>query len=208
MAEEISYEDIVQQYKGTVVLYKGEPVYISGVSVDPPYKVNFTYIITQKRGAAVFNMEEFKPPALRIGMVNIMSSVVYCSRQPRRVMQSGISNRTLGVEYLATHYPEGQAECRHALQRLNVPALGEAMVNDYPPFEECLEFVKNFKGAMAWDKQFAIDSERQIHYKTSVVGNLPRNCTRVERIQFDAGYEHLEILLGDNCGKTLSAIEA
>lgn len=207
MAEEIAYADIIQQYHKTLVLYKGEPVYVSSVGDEAPYRVRILQLLDQKQKVVNFSMEDFTAPAFRIGMVNTGNSVVYAVRRPVRRMQVGISANNLSVNHIdAAFYEEGPMEAIRNISRCTSVELGNAIKGAYPTFDEALAFVKGFKGAQAFDRQFAITSNRQIIYKTKAVGSLPKNCTRPERIQFDKGFEHLEILVGDNCGKTLCTV--
>lgn len=203
---EINYNDIVQQYVKTVVLYKGKPVYVSTVTQDPPYKARILDLLTQKMSTVEFNLTDFTSPAFRIGMVNVDSSVVHISRIPVRKMQVGVNQNNIQVSLLPdAHYPEGGMQTANAAGKLNSLEVGNAILGIYPTFEECVAFVREFKGAMAWDRQFAITSSRMIYYRNKVVGTIPRNCTRKERIVFSEGYEHLNILIGDDFDAALQA---
>lgn len=204
--EELAYNDIVQQYHRTLVLYKGEPVHVVAVGEDKPTKVRVLDLLSQRSSTVDFNLVDFTPPAIRIGNVNMEGGVFHVSRKPVRKMQVGInSNNTMTSAIEEAMYPNGAMNGAQAVARFNSVELGQAIKGIYPSFEECLEYVKQFKGTMAWDRQFSISATRHVFYRTKTVGMLPRNCTRVERIVFSKGYEHLDILLGDNCGKALQA---
>lgn len=204
--EDLAYNDIVQQYHRTVVLYKGEPVYVTAVGEDKPTKVRILDLMSQRSSTVDFNLVDFTPPAFRIGNVNIDGSVVYIARKPVRKMQVGINQNNTQISAIDdAHYPSGLGNTLTSASSFKSVDIGNAIKGIYPPFEECLEYVKQFKGTMAWDRQFSISATRHVFYRTKTVGQLPRNCTRMERIQFHKGYEHLDILLGDNCGKALQA---
>lgn len=204
--EELAYNDIVQQYHRTVVLYKGEPVYVSAVGEDKPTKVRVLDLLSQHAKTVEFNLVDFTAPTFRIGNVNTMGSVYYVARRPVRKMQVGINQNNTQIQYLEEgRYLEGQMEGMRRIGKFDCIEVANAIKGIYPSFEECLDYVKQFRGTMAWDRQFSISCDRRVFYRTKSVGSLPRNCTRVERIQFDKGYEHLDILLGDNCDKALQA---
>lgn len=203
--DKLSYDDITQQFYKNIVLYEGKPVYVTGVSRET-LKVTFTELLTGKRSNAPFSLKTFLPPAVRIGLVNTCGSVVYVVREPKRKMTMGLNSGNLRIKELAVDYPEGIVETFAEIKTLKSADLARAMIGEYPSFEECLEHVKEFKGAMAFDRQFAIDNNRMIFYKTGCVGHLPKNCNRVDTIAFDKPHQHLALLIGDNCGETLRAI--
>lgn len=204
--EALAYQDIVQQYHRTVVLYKGEPVNVTAVGEDMPTKVRVLDLLQQKTRTVQFNLVDFTPPTFRIGMVNIGGSCLYVVRKPVRKMQVGVNSSNCNVSHIPeAKYLEGAGECMSQVSKFTGVEIGNAIKGIYPSFEECLDFIKNFRGTMAWDRQFAIDCRRQVFYRTALVGNLPRNCTKADKIQFAKGYEHLDILLGDNCDQTLQA---
>lgn len=207
MAEEVlRYDDIVQQYSQNVVLFKGRPVFVHSVSMEKPHSLSCTDLITQKRVSGKFNMHDFTPPNMRIGMVNINGAALYVTRKPVRRMNVGISSQNLIIKYLDVAYTYGAQPAIAEIQRLKSADLGSAMLGIYPTFEKSLEFVSEFKGAMAFDRQFAVCAKRKIHYKTDVVGALTKGANTVDGIVFGAGFEHLELLIGDKCGQTLRAI--
>lgn len=207
MVEEVlGYDDIVQQYAQNIVLFKGRPVFVHSVSIGAPHSLNCTDLVTQKRVSGRFNMHDFTPPNMRIGMVNINGATLYVTRKPVRRMNVGINSQNLIIKYLDVVYIDGAQQAIAEVQRLKTADLGSAMLGIYPTFEESLEFVSEFKGAMAFDRQFAVCSKRKIHYKTNVVGVLARGVNTIDGIVFSAEFEHLELLLGDKCGQTLRAI--
>lgn len=206
MAEEINYADIIQQYHGNIVLYKGSVVYVSSVSEEKPHKAIVYRLIDGKRLTAQFNTDDFTPPNLRIGNVNAAGGVVYVSRKPVRRMNVGLNKNNIQISQLPIYYPEGWRAASDAIHSMKSADLARTMLGQYPGFDECLDYVKSFKGAMAFDRQFCIDNLRQIYYKDKYVGDLPKNCTKLERIVFHKAHEGLELLIGDNCAKTLQAV--
>ena len=204
--EEIGYEDIVQQYQGTVVLFKDKPVYVK--MVDGDKLVTIFDLATQKLSKEPFSFKHFKPPAVRLGFVNIANTVVLVSRQPYRKMQVGISGQNLHVRLPKVIQDEdNQYTATKKVRQLAGKELYNTIVGDYPSFEKAVETVSKMevKGAMAFDRQFAITTDREILYKELKVGTLPVKGKTVEDIKFDKGFEYIAILIGDNCEKTLRA---
>lgn len=210
MADELddilSIADIQQQYLGNIVLYKGVPVYV--VSVSAESNISYQVLSTGKRAVAKFSLKTFTPPDMRLGMVNVDGGALYAQRIPVRKMNVGLNGANTKFLVLATNYPEGQAMTHAAVATMKHPSIAEAMLNNYPTFDECVAHTKEFGGCMAWDRQFAFDDERKVHYRSKVVGRLPKNCRKVEAIEFDKPYEYLPMLIGDNCGKALQLVGA
>lgn len=204
--DEIGYDDIVQQYQGTIVLFKGKPVYVK--SVDGDKVCNILDLGTQKLSKEPFSFEHFKPPTMRMGLVNIANTVVMVSRQPYRKMQVGISGQNMHVTPPEVRQDENnQYTAIKKVRQLAGKELYNTIVGDYPSFEKALDTVSKLEvnGAVAFDRQFAITSNREILYKTQKVGTLPVKGKTVEDIKFDKGFEYVAILIGDNCEKTLRA---
>lgn len=201
--DDLNRGDIQQQYYQNIVMYKGDLVYVATVGDEAPVKLIVYRLIDNKRMSVAFTLKDFGPPVGRLGMVNVAGSVVYASRRPVRKMNIGISTGNLVVHHLPVEYPEGRDESLMAVKRLRSPEMAATMNGMFPTFQECLAYLKENRGAMAFDRQFAIDSDRRVFYRTNEVGNLPKNCTKPERIVFSKEYEHLNILIGDNCAKTL-----
>ncbi len=196
--------DISQQYLQCVVLYKGEPVKVTAVGEAVPTKVNITNLRTQKKSSVLFNLQDFTPPAFRLGMLNTESGAVWVSRKPVRRMFVGICQHNVVIEALPAPYLNGAQGVIKAAYNLNSVELAECIAGEYPDFRTCIEYVKEFNTVIAFERQFAIDTAFNIYYKTRHVGTLPKNCRTVERIQFSKDYQHLQMALGDTCENTFS----
>lgn len=207
--EEISIEDIRQQYLEGICLYEGEPVYVLSVNADR--KTAIRYLCTAEKKTVEFSMEKFASPAVRLGMLNTEYGAVYVRRTPVRNMSVSVNRNNIridrlpDVEYMGDGGPgAGWGVAHQSASRLSSIEWGQMIKGDYPDFRTCIEFVKDFDTAIAFDRQFAIDQKFQIFYKhIGVVGNLPKNCRSIERIVFKKEYEHLNLLIGDNCVQAL-----
>jgi len=198
---ELSHADKVQQYLKTVVLYKDNPVHVERITDAGKFCI--FDLKKQKSSTVEFNFEDFKPPARRIGMVNIMGSVVFITRSPFRKMQIGISKSNTECFYLNLEYPKGRAATLECALQFSSEGIADAMDNNYPSFEEAVKMVSKDHSAVAFDHQFAIDSNREIHYKTRAVGVLDKDVKpSVYNIKFSKGNEQLITLLDNNHEKT------
>ena len=201
MDKRVSLEDLKTFFQGQLVSYNNRPVFVRLIASATAAKV--VDLLTQKV-IVVEKLDDLQIPMRRIGMVNVMSSVVYVERAPVRKMQMGINNSNANIRQLDVQYPEGKDATVRKVMGFDTVDVGNAYINVYPSLKECLKHNKEFGGAMAFDKQFAIDAENSIFYKRTHVGSLPRNCSTVERIEFVPQYKYLSILLGDAYEKDLA----
>lgn len=206
--DEISYEDIHQQYYNNIVLYKGKPVYV--VLVDADKNVTILDLLTQKKDIVPFSFETFKPPAIRLGMINCAQTVVYTSRQPFRKMQVGINSGNMIVSKAMPEQDEDfQYIAQKNVRRLTDKAIAACLMGDYPSFDKALKTAREVAGGgVAFDRQFAVTHKGSIIYKQQIVGSIKKSGKTVEDIVFNEGYEYLAILIGDNCEKTLRTSRA
>lgn len=200
----LSRDDIMQQYLNCIVKYKGRIIFVD--SVDEYCKVIFTYLETMKREIAPFNLTDFKVANNRIGMINHNGFVFYGERVPSRKMFIGLSRNNFNMVRLLAPTGRDYLNSRDALLSLKDAAIFNSMVNKYPSFTRCLELTENNKNidAMAWDRQFAIDKQRNIYYRSNAVGKLPLGKDKESDIVFSKGYEYLSIVLEGNYEKTIT----
>jgi hypothetical protein len=200
---EIEVGDIVQMYKHSIITYKNKPVYVVDVARDGEVEI---FDISTQRGSFVpFSLKEFKPLNRRLGFVNSRGSAVYVARLPVRKYKVGISQENVKVSTLNAYYPQGKPETRDHVKQLRSPEVYDALMDKYPSFKEALAYVRKREGAMAFDKQFAVDTEGSVFYKTSIVGTIKRDKDRIEDIKFIEGKEHLIHFIGNSYVKNLRA---
>lgn len=199
--DEISLEDLEMLYNKTLVLYKGSPVFVSSINGDR--RLNIFHLETQKSEYVDWSFEDFKPPTRRIGMVNCHNTVIYVTRQPYRKYQVGMSPNNMYFEYIRDVAQDVDyiSPALTKVKKLHGREVLNALKGDYPSLTKALKAVKEMEknGSMAFDHQFAVTKNKEIIYKTSKVGTVSVKG----EITFDKGFEHLEIMIGDNCEKTL-----
>ncbi|MNX05462.1 hypothetical protein D3C86_350750 [compost metagenome] len=204
---DIEEGDIRQQYENTIVLYKNNPVYVTSCDGKTLRIVDMK---TQKTEHVQFSFKTFSAPAFRLGMVNCHKAVVYLTRVPYRRMNVGICKATLNFQYpRGCGTTENQGLAGRSIQKMFVKELANTILGDYPTFEHALKFVKdNENSAMAFDRQFAITSDHKVFFKMQVVGNLKKGGATIDDIIWSKDFEHLHLLLGDNCEKIIRASRA
>lgn len=197
---EIAVADIEQRYAKAVVMYKRKPVKVK--KIGPDGQMRILDLFSQREETVPFSLKDFTPPALRIGFVNVNGSVVYVTRNPIRRYKAGLSSENTSVATLRVHYPDGEGLTLHKVQEMECIELADALLNKYPSKRKCVNHLLQFRGAMAFDKQFAITSDMAVLYKKHIVGEI--NAGSLE-ITFYDGYKHLGILLDNNYEKSIRA---
>lgn len=200
--DKLSYADISQQYLANLVSYKGDIVYVSRVFEDRTVKV--FDLLKQVYKSAEFSLEDFSVIKSRLGMVNVFDSVIYMSRIPIRKMAIGLNKSNISVNTVPTEYPEGKDDTRYAVQSLVIAPIVNTLLGIYPSLEEALQQVNKEKpSTIAFDRQFAVNSQSEVFYKTKIVGYVKKSAKSATEIEFDPGYSHLSLLLENNHEKTI-----
>ncbi len=204
---DINMGDLEQLYYKTIVMLKDSPVYIT--SFDPERNMYYVDLKTGKKHHCKFVADDVKPVVGRVGYINHNGHSIYMQRMPVRRYQIGLN--TGNCKFL---YHEDQRHHQTFMRaydqvsRLNVGSIANAILNNYPSFREAVGVAKVSGGACAFDKQFSIDSERNVYYKTKKVGVLPARSLSVKRIEFKEGFEFLETILEPHYEKTVRTFEA
>ena len=200
----VSLDDLKQYFHNSVILYKEKPCKVVAISDAKVFKI--LNLETQKLVAVADPFGHITPPNRRVGMINCNGSVFYMKRLPMRRYQMGLNSGNTSCELVeGCHnytYPNAQSK----LAQLDCKELADAMFNIYPTLKEAITNNKEFGGGMAFDKQFAIDAKKRIYYRTKRVGVLAAKDTTVEKIQWEAGYQYLSILLDGNHEKDLRTV--
>ena len=201
MDNNIAVDDLRTFFVNTVCMYNNKPVKVREISYNKVF--HMLDLLTQKTIIAPDALKNISPPVRRLGMINLLSSVLYLKRMPYRKYQVGINKNNTKIETLIVPYPQGRDNTKAICSDFSSPDLANCLLNRYPSIKECWEFVNEFEGAMAFDKQFAVDYSGQIFYKTLYVGVLKGKKKTVSDIVFNEDYKHLILLLDGNHEKTI-----
>ncbi len=200
--DELSYQDVSQQYLNNLVEYKGSIVYVTRVFEDKRVKIFF--LDSRLTETVQFELGHFSVIKKRLGMVNVCDAVIFLSRIPVRKMGIGLNKGNIQTDLLPINYPQGKADTVYLIQSLTYEGILKTLTNTYPSFKQALNKVKKDKPAtVAFDRQFAVDSDGAIYYKTQFVGSLPEGKTLTSEIVFHKDAQHLSILLENNHEKTI-----
>lgn len=210
MDDVISYDDLVQLYSETLCLYKGDPVKIMSCNKD--FTVKLHYLEAGKKAIVKFSMDTFSAPLHRIGFVNHANTVFYVKRNPRRQWAVGLKSNNTAVTFPAfvAHQPGAVAtlESLREVAKMELKTVGLAVKNIYPSFPEALRMAEEHQGCYAFDRQFAVDCERNIYYKLECIGSIPKNKNKLEAVVFKEGFDYLQIPLLQHYEKTFRTFAA
>jgi hypothetical protein len=185
--DDISDQDKIQQFQDTLILYKGKPCKVK--QIGP--KIKIFNLVTQRPSFVEFSLKEFAPPSLRLGFVNIDEAAVYVSRKHIKQFQIGLSKSNCSFFVNDNMYVPDRRGAIHKLASLECPEFSDMLFGHYPKLEDAFAQAKEFKGAVAFDRQFAIDCRKQVFYKRWFVGYYEGG----KKIVFDDKYQYLSLLL-------------
>lgn len=190
--ERVSIEDLRTFWKGCVAVFQGEPVFVIGVGDRREAKVK------RLRDGSISTIdltkEDLIPPDGRLGFVNLNGTVIYTQRRPVRKFMMGINDQNLHVRMLKEYLRYEQGE----IHRLSTTSMEfyRTLKGEYPSLEEAIDQVKTFGGAVAFDRQFAVDEDRNLYYKMYRVGKVGRGCVDKRGLILNPGYEFLKSVIG------------
>lgn len=182
-------EDAERCLTGTVVMYDGEPVYISGVGPaapgDPKPDIFRVYAVPLpsaniERGGneeirKFISSRKFDLRTVKLGFVNLPDDVlVYCSRNPARQFKQGLCAATLACNLIIDPHGVRQVKLNTLLARQEFV---DTIKGKYPSFEEaCSTVERGFRTGAAFSREFAVvqDDELEgltyLYYKDYKVG--------------------------------------
>jgi len=202
---ELSVADISQLYADSIVLYKDRPARIITVHNDKTVTVLGLY--SQRRNRVEFNQKDFKPTLGRIGFINHGGHAFYAFRRPSRRFSIGLTRNNTEVNSICRDMHK-IINAYDQVRNMNTKSWAQALFAEYPTFRDAIRIAKETDGSCAFDKQFAVDSSRNIFFKKQLVGTIPVRMSSVKRIQFKPDYQFLEILLENHYDKTVRTFAA
>jgi hypothetical protein len=178
MSLSIPYETVEEaemRLVSTVVMYDGDPVYITKVGNarpgDPKEDILRVYahplpFDPHKLGdiearAAVKEKEEmrkfissrkFDMKTIKMGFMNIKGELLYCSRKPARQFKQGVSNNTFVSQAIT-----GGARALNLVNAVGLKEFADMLKGVYPTFDEAVRTMNKGKiTGVAFHRQFAL----------------------------------------------------
>lgn len=201
---EIDHADIVQLYCNSVIMYDGRPCFVKYYN-NQSNDITLYDLYYQREFDIKFKRSLFKPVRGRIGYVNHNGLSAYLSRAPIRQYSIGLTYNNLKCSY-------NQFERLNKLNRklideltsLQIKGIADAIANKYPSLDEAFKIAKKTNGSCAFDKQFAIDYDARIYYKSKYVGDF----TIDKGISFNEQLDYLKSLMEFTDEKCCTTLES
>lgn len=154
----------------TIVMYKGEPVYIQGISGRG--KTEFTYLKDHK--ADICHVDELDLVGQnKLGYINFEDSSYHIVRKPLR----NDWRQGLRVGNIAFTGPQGFYELPRREFRNTILGI-------YPSFQQAAESVLGGAYKMAFSRNFAVSQGNQLWYKERVVGSYDKLANLQEKFKY------------------------
>lgn len=201
---ELSLADIEQLYNKSIILYKGRPTKVMNVGRDGG--ITILSLANGRKSVVPFVKADFKPTLGRIGFINHGGHAFYAMRTPMRRYSVGLTSANTVISMLEGHRNVAY-RAYDAVAAMNHACWNAALTSNYPTFKDAIAIAKETQGSCAFDKQFAIDHERNVFYKTNRVGVLPARASTYGRIEFKPEYQFLQLLIEPNYEKTVRTFE-
>jgi len=197
MSLSIPYESLQEaemRLSGSMVMYDGEPVYITGVTGaapgDPKPDIFRVYAVPLPLphgvlgGRAAGNDEAFRRfissrrfdfQTPRMGFVNYNNGIYYCCRMPQRQQKQGLCNGTFFCREVVGQRGEGY----NLNSFLGTQEFVDTIKGRYPTFPEAIEKLKTTDAlAVAFSREYAISMDDDLdgliflYHKENKVGFL------------------------------------
>jgi hypothetical protein len=193
--DRVSNEDLRQYWKATACLIKGVPSFVIEIiraEEQGKLRVHYRDLTTMVPKRELISPNEISHVNNRLGFMNSNGLCAYISRTPVRKYMMGLSDGNIRVER------PGRMDYRRDLHDFSVQSREFAdMINGkYPTIKQSLDIIKDFGGAVAFDRQFAIDEERNIYYKAQIVGKAGRGTIDRRGLVFKPEFEYLKSVIG------------
>jgi hypothetical protein len=198
---ELVEPDIVQLFGDCVCMYDGHPVRV----IKAGRNMRIKNLEHGKEATVKFEFDKFKPLRSRLGFINFNGMVFYAARTPSRNFSVGLTQRNVKLDFLnhAAVNRNRMHENYDKVRKMTGKEWFDTIKGNYPSLQMALKIASTTNGSCAFDRQFAVDKDRNVYYKKVLVGNVPARARSINRIVFKDGYEHLELLLDMNYDKTV-----
>lgn len=164
-----SAADISQRLSGSVVRYKGEPVYINE-AMGLKY-VLITHLETDENENVLYTTLDLTPVPL--GNVFVDGNVAYVQRKPARKWKQGLSNDNMNVKSF---------QPVRVLRNISKPVI-KAIKGEYPSVEGAFQKVRNgeYMGC-PFSREWAVimhDGDLSIVHRGEIVGYVTDKTIRL-----------------------------
>lgn len=192
--EKLSLADQVQQYAGCLVQYKDEIVLVLDVTGKG---FHIRYAKDKSEVLVPFEYDKFKPIETRLGFINEQGVVLQAERSPCRRYHVGLCSRNVQVNHSVCKNNSNVDRVGLAVlltTDFSHPAFIKTVKNEYPPFKTALEEANDLKGAVAFNRQLALDYRGNAVYRDKIVGTVIKGAKSAMDIVFGKNFSYLTTL--------------
>src|SRR6476660_5481498 len=188
LVPDLNHDDIVQQFGNTTFFYKGKPHKVKRVGMDD---VRILDLRTQRTKEVEFKLKDFLPVQTRLGMVNIDGVAVYVRRLIRKQYLTGINSTNTECIPLNSIAAGDRLAAQLKVREMECPEFADMLLGHYPTLESAWAQAKKIDGAVAFDKQWALDASGAVYFRTDKVGAYWESDKRIE---LDEPFKHYSVL--------------
>lgn len=190
---DLNLNDIIQQYNGCLIFYKGKPHKVKRCADV----ITLLDVATQRTKLVEFSLKDFSAPFLRLGYLNVDNTATFIARKSVRMMNVGLNLNNCEFQ---SHPPAEGIDHKLEMKIYDMECVeyGDMFFNHYPSLEEARKKAQKLAGSVAFDKQFCIDYNDRIYYKGGHVGAYSG-----KQIEWKAGKNYLSTVLGEYDEKNL-----
>lgn len=165
MYEEASIEDLTTMLANSVIMYKKVPVYVKEILMNRELSAHYLGQKGEEKISLSSPDLDFKPVPL--GMCNHKGYAFYLTRRPGRQWSQGLTSKNIDVRELCAGGSWAD------LLKLQNKSIHSCIVGEYPSMEGCITAMdKPDVFAMAFSREFAIDKNLSLYYRSEKVGMI------------------------------------
>jgi len=192
--EKLSLADQIQQYQGCLLQYKDEIVLVLDISGKG---FHIRYAKDRTENCVPFEYDKFKPIETRLGFINEQGVVLQAERFPCRRYHVGLCGRNVQFNH---------SVCKNNadVDRIGLaviisvdfthPAFIKTVKNEYPSFKSAFEQANDLRGAVAFNRQLALDYRGNAVYRDKIVGTITKGAKSAMDIVFGKNFSYLTML--------------
>lgn len=172
MYEKASVDDLAQIFTDSVIVYDGEPVYVKSVSKDRELSVIPLNKPFTAANIKTVNIEDgkFNFTPVSLGFCNEGGDSFYVTRVPKRQYKQGLVKTSISAQYINEGYSN---DGLRKVRGLVCCSMYSCIKGEYPSIETAIKSIdKKGTRSIAFSRNFSIDEEFNLYYKTDKVGMI------------------------------------
>lgn len=168
--EEAGLDDLNTLFLQTVIRYKKQPVYVKAITNNRELVLQALENVKEKFPEISLTDSDLDFTPVPLGFANYNGNAFYLSRIPSRQYKQGLASNNLVVDCLT----EGNktALASKELKKVCNRSISSCILGKYPSLQQALKLITEGALSVAFHRQFAVDEDWNILYKTESVGSV------------------------------------